>query len=290
MAIAYDNSASFGTETSGTGFGSSYTCTGTAGLLVVTITGDTTTDRVSSVTYNSVGLTRLIKTNVGADAQYVYYLFGPSTGANTLTINTSADRAFTVSVASYTGVGGSAADASASGTGSAVTTITGSNTSIADNCWTIMCLGQDTADANAAGASTTLRTQRVGGGSYRSVILDSNALKTPAGSVSLKSDWTVGSNVAYSIFSIQPTIASTVTLAQGSFALTGFTLGMFVAHTLALAQGAYTLTGQALTLTLDLLWDNNTKNTSTMANVSKNTSSWANSSKNSSSMTNETKH
>lgn len=94
------------------------------------------------------------------------------------------------------------------------------------------------------------------------------------------------------IYSLTLSVAAvTLTMAQGSYTLTGQNL-LFVLirnYTLALAYGTYALTGQVLSF-IQPMWMRDSKNTSSFSNGAKNTSAWSNVSKNSSSFSNDTKH
>lgn len=70
----------------------------------------------------------------------------------------------------------------------------------------------------------------------------------------------------------------TIAIAQGSYALTGQSVGLGRLIPFILATGNYLLTGFGVGLRFSG-WTNQTKNTSTFTNQSKNTSSWANQNK-----------
>lgn len=290
MAVAFDTSTRSGTGASGTGFSWSHTCTGADRLLVVHVTKDGAADQVTGVTYNSVAMTQLTTFTFSSSRIYMYYLYAPATGANNISVSTSASGAYQTEAASYTGVGPSQ-DSSNSGN-STGTSMTGSDTTAADNCWLVMGVTNETnTETMVAGTGTTVRQNAANQGFTKaSAIMDSNAAKTPAGSYSLGCSWTTNVAYGYIIMAIRPRNDNTVALAQGSFTLTGNVLNILRAHIVALAQGAYTFTGNAVNFVLTLKWNNSTASTSSMTNGTKNTSSWSNQTENTSTMTNQTKN
>lgn len=81
-----------------------------------------------------------------------------------------------------------------------------------------------------------------------------------------------------------------VTMAQGSFSLSGGNRLFGVAKIVALTFGSFALTGISATFNIVQGWIKASKNTSTMTNTTKNSSSWSNDSKNTSSMANVSKN
>lgn len=88
MAIAYDNDTDGQATSSGT-LSYSHTCTGSGLVLVVGITWAHASGRdVSTVTYNSVSMTKAVD-RLNGDGSFgtsVWYLANPALGSNTLTI------------------------------------------------------------------------------------------------------------------------------------------------------------------------------------------------------------
>jgi hypothetical protein len=110
MAIAYDTSTDGGNNGGANGTLSwSHTTSGSDRLLIVTLFGDSDggADDISSITYNSVGLTLLAKrTDAGLfRAMYVYYLLNPASGANNVVVTAGSTHYLGAGAASYTGVG-----------------------------------------------------------------------------------------------------------------------------------------------------------------------------------------
>ncbi len=96
--------------------------------------------------------------------------------------------------------------------------------------------------------------------------------------------------IGISVATFKSATLSTVSLAQGSFALTGQDSVLSIGKTVVLAVGSFALTGFSATLTLFQKWIKDSKNSSTMTNTTKNSSSWSNESKDSSTFDNETKN
>jgi hypothetical protein len=111
---------------------------------------------------------------------------------------------------SYTGVAG--IDASGNGAiNQNNDTTTGSVTTVVDNSRAILVVGQGGGTSQTAGAGTT---ERISSTNDLNSIFDPNSNKTPAGSVSLISNYTSGPN-SWWIFSIRPpyelSVSDTVT-------------------------------------------------------------------------------
>lgn len=180
MAIAFD--ASSGQDVASTnGLSFSHTCTGSNGMLLVSVYNASTT--VTSVTYNSVAMTLIDSSGTSNANVQLYYLIAPTTGANTLVVSSSGGGVLGASSASYTGVKQSAQPDNSvrqsSGTSPNTTTLT----TVADNCWTVLgAVDQD--GSLAASTGSTARDTRQAG-SVRLGIFDSNAAKTPPGSISM---------------------------------------------------------------------------------------------------------
>lgn len=170
MAIAFDAAANGG----GTGY--THTCSGTNRFMYFSVNGGGTS--TTGVTYNGVSATKI---DESATKYSHWYLINPASGSNTVATTPTSPA---LCSSSYTGVKQSgqpdATTAIVEHTNSQSETV--SVTTVADNCWVLMTFGDNNQGTISAGANTTLRTSasNVGQG-----ILDSNAAKTPAGSVSL---------------------------------------------------------------------------------------------------------
>lgn len=135
---------------------SSHTCTGSNLLLIAGIWGST--DYVTTVTYNSVGMTRLqdfIHPTVGDYHMSLFYLIAPSTGANNIVA--TGTGSFVIIGASYTGCAQSGQpDALTTNSNVAASSITTNITTIANNCW-IITMFDGTASGPSSGTNYTQR-------------------------------------------------------------------------------------------------------------------------------------
>lgn len=182
MAIAYDTSVSGGFTNSGTSLTWSHTCTGSNGVLLVTVVGDTATDVVTGATYNGVAMTLIGHIQGGSGGSltrytYLFGLIGPATGANTVAVSASSAIYMAGMSSSYTGV--SAFETGVTNTapaGSSSLTLT-ATTGVA-NCWLVAGWKNNWGNASA-GTGTTMRQS-----ANDLCIGDSNAALT-AGSQSL---------------------------------------------------------------------------------------------------------
>jgi len=206
MAIAFVGAADGGNAT-GTSHTFSYTCgAGSDRLLFVSVVGGiigVDADDVT-VTYNSTAMSKIgvVTTTINRFLS-CFFLLNPSSGANNVVITAGASHFLSGAAADYSGVAQSGQpDASATNVaGPAASSITGTVTTIADNCWTIMG-GYHNFDGNdfTAGTGTTRRTIDA---LLFHAIFDSNAAITPAGSTSLQG-LTTSSNLGCVIASFSP--------------------------------------------------------------------------------------
>lgn len=181
MAISFD-AATVATSVVSTTLTYAHTCTGSDRIIFVAVQGIISTDTITGVTYNGVALTLVNKIQLPSwRFIYLWYLIAPATGANNVVVTSSSSGNIDSCCSSYTGVGQSGQpDNNATNNASAVTTITTTLTTIADNCWSVLAEANDVG-GSTAGSGTTLRGSSTNG----IAIFDSNAAKTPAGSVSL---------------------------------------------------------------------------------------------------------
>lgn len=220
MAIAFNAAADGGNTVGNLTF--SYTSgSGSNRLLVVGIVGDSpiaggglNADDITSVTYAGVAMTLAIKLAPGTHPfnrwLYLYYLLAPATGSNNVVISISGSHFVGAGAADYTGVKQSSQpDATTSQIGAgAVTSLTTSITTIADNSWAILV--ENSYDANAApnaGTGATRRTFDATFGAWG--IFDSNAAITPAGSYSMTTSLNNSvDTISHVIASFQPDTGS----------------------------------------------------------------------------------
>lgn len=203
MAIAFD-AATNGGALAASPKTFSHTVTGSNPFLWVVARHTSATDTVTSITYNGVAMTKAVFQPTNGSVHYysqsLWYLMNPSTGSNTVSITTSSGNV-TGFAMSYTGVQGGY-DASSNGAVTSTTTMTGSITTVADNCWAVMAISEGD---GAASASTNF-TARISATSE--MFGDSNAAITPAGSYNMTVTWGSTQNGGYVMGSMSPTGAS----------------------------------------------------------------------------------
>jgi hypothetical protein len=209
MAIAFDAVVKSNGGGSANTYSFSHTTSGTNRILFVYAESNDDGDRITSVTYNSVGLTK-IGSSVGVPPASglsvfvsVWYLINPASGSNTVTINRSTTNAnVIIGIAlSYTGALQSGVpDSSNTGTGTAVTSLSLSTTTVANNSWAFAIM------ANNGGATwtATTGTERLAGNRE---VLDTNGGVSPAGSTTLAAS-SSSQNVAGMIVSFAPAITA----------------------------------------------------------------------------------
>lgn len=170
------------------------------------------TDVVTGVTYNGVSLTR-INTAVmptSDDRVYLYYLAGPATGTHNVVISANsgnAGRTLSGNVATYSGASQTGIpDAQTTTNGSAITSLTGTLTTVADNTWLVGCGRNDITNTPTAGTNTFMRIQ-----DSRSLV-DTNAAQTPAGSHSITVNVSSQTQMNMALASFAPFVAASVAL------------------------------------------------------------------------------
>jgi hypothetical protein len=84
IAIGFDNAASGGFSSTSTSHTFAYTCGASATLLRIGVIGDSTSDLVTSATYNTIPMKVVAKTNPGNNVgwMYVFDLVNPPTGSS----------------------------------------------------------------------------------------------------------------------------------------------------------------------------------------------------------------
>lgn len=199
MAITLDSSAKSGTAwVTGT---ITYAHNNVAGdyLDVVIRSG---TDSVTGVTYAGVSMTQLAKSSSGG-VYYHYGLAAPATGSNNVVVSvTGSENRWSASEALIGAKQTGQPDASNFGS-SASSPNTVSVTTVADNSW-LIGIAQG-GGSLTGGTGTTLRQDGTGG--TDTVLLDSNGVKTPAGSYSLVCNYSSGTNYL-SVISIAPAVTA----------------------------------------------------------------------------------
>lgn len=201
MAIAFDLESQV-TTGSATSHTLSHTITGSNPILHVGVFVSGGGDFVTGVTWDGSSMTFLQKVISGPGSTgsiYVYELANPATGTKNVVVSLSSAKVCRIHAISHTdtNASGQPDTSSAVASVSSGTSITGSTTTLADNCWTIMFARNDSG-TYSAGAGTTLR-----GSATSSNFFDSNSAKTPAGSVSLIAASSTAAHIAI-ILSIKP--------------------------------------------------------------------------------------
>lgn len=203
-AIALDSDTADGNHYQGTLNGRTFahTCTGTnLALFVAGFGRDGGTDSVTGITYAGAALTKTGSKNTGsADNRYAYlwHKLGPATGANNVVITTSGGDGTAVAV-SYTGVSQSGMpDAVTTSSSTSASSLSPSLTTIADNCWLIAVLRNESGN-NTAGAGATLRINDTSGNG----VFDSNGALTPAGVKSM----TIGTTTTTALAAVMASFA-----------------------------------------------------------------------------------
>lgn len=165
---------------------------------------------VSSVTFGGVLMTLL-----GSNAQtigtfnntYLYYLVNPTSGANTVNINTSGSAFTYCMIASYSGVNQSTPFDGISFNNASGTSVTTNITTTIDNCW-LIGMGQSQASTLTAGTGTTKRAAPIATYETWNIHVDSNGAKTPAGTYSLVVNRATSGNVGLMVAALQPFVES----------------------------------------------------------------------------------
>jgi hypothetical protein len=189
MAISFD--ATSGTTGSGTTVTYSHTCSGTNTILFVAACSYTA-DRITGITYNGVSMTFINKTSRSTAFISLYYLINPSTGANNVVVSSSpSDTIHSISV-SYAGVKQSAQPDNNTTTSAGTQTVATTLTTVASNTWSVhAAMNADQTGTPSASDYTSRNTQS-------DIIMgDTNTPKTPAGSVTMTSDWSGESSNAH---------------------------------------------------------------------------------------------
>ncbi len=200
----------------------SHTCTGSNLILWVTVGYATVTTTISSVTYNGVSLTKLNSvSNAITQTVDLWYMIGPPTGANNVSIAfTGGSQVIGIST-SYTGTNQSSQpDASAVNGPATATSFTQAVVTVADNCWAIFGGSHNSGSPITAGANTTVRNQAeaILQGTF---VCDTNSPKTPAGTDTMTAtgDNAIWMGIMASFSPVPPTnIISVSGVAQASIA------------------------------------------------------------------------
>lgn len=215
MALAFDV-ASSSSGSSVTSLSWSHTCTGSNLVLFVTaqVYDDTSAAEraIASISYNSVAMTKVNRTETGNIGAEIWYLINPATGPNTIAITCGGNNNFIAAGGmSFTGADQTApAEANNIGSGFGKTAST-AVTTITDNAYVIdSVVKYNTTEAITKGASQTQAHNLsvgagfgiIGGASYQGP-------KTPTGSVTMSWTWiTTSRDWAQVVVSVKPAAAA----------------------------------------------------------------------------------
>lgn len=191
MAIGYGSSVDGGNN-SGSTNSLTFAFNNVAGTIVfVGFVGDSVggNDDITGVTYGGDTCDFIDKRSAanGDRKLYLYVRQNPKTGSNNVVISCTNNHYLYAGAVSYTGAATTTQpdnSTTSDSTNRGVTSWATSLSSVADNCWHMLVEGSYSAGgAPGAGASTTRRVYGVSDGPWG--LFDSNAAKTPAGSVTL---------------------------------------------------------------------------------------------------------
>lgn len=226
MAIALDSTANGSNPTRGaTSETLAFTMGSVSnGLLLIAVDRDddtvTAPDDVTSVTYNGVSATQLMKIRSfdGEGWNYIYGLLAPASGTHNIVVTitgTAGSRLYICGV-SYSGVKQTGLP---DATASQVQTINGVTTTmvittVANNCWSVMY----TMDNGGGTLSASVgATERATGGANSRKFFDSNGPITPLGIYSMTVNDSANSKQTSTGVSFAPAAASTPSFNFGQF-------------------------------------------------------------------------
>lgn len=285
MAIAIDTSSA---AVTGNNPSWSHTCNSASALYIEGIgSADYTT-----VTYNGSPLTKVktaTSSNTGTHVQ-LWGILNPATGTHTLAVTGNSGRAQSVS---YTGTSTSSlADATASvidqsntGAGNNTTPLT----VVASGCWVLGTSEDQTVNPDTGVIIIQVRS---GGSLGNGYVNDSNGT-VATGSINVGYHYTASNIVTIVAISIPPAVTTTVyTLSPttGSYAITGFNIGLSYVRTMVATTANFIMTGFDIMMSWTRTWTDQTKNSSSYSDQSKNTSSYSDQTKSSTSWTDQSKH
>lgn len=223
MAIAFDAASTKTSTIAASSFSWSHTCTGSNRLLVVGIVLSSSTNSVTSATYNSVAMTQRLAVNMGSDLRLeIWSIVAPATGTNTIAVNLASNGVLQAGATSWTDIHqttphGDTAYTTGTGTSPSQSVAAGSNDVVLD----ALALNDINGTVVATvGAGQTQRYNVTGGptNSYTA------AGSSEPGAASVTMSWSLDASVEYALGLI-------VLRARSSGAVTqpaGMLLGGFV--------------------------------------------------------------
>lgn len=161
-------------------------------------------DTSASATYAGTAMTEVSNDLAAGARTFIWILVNPTSGANDVVISLGASSNIRGQALSYTGAKQSAQpDASVFTRSATVTTLTGTITTVADNCWAIVFAFQE--NGNDLTASTNVTSRRNTPAYIQSG--DNNADITPAGNLS-QTVTAASGDIRISQISIAPVLAA----------------------------------------------------------------------------------
>lgn len=187
-------------------FSTQHTASGTNRIVI--LFGISQANNDLTVTYGGQSMTSItafqgiMSSDLVGEYNRIFYLINPPTGAQNIIFTWTGGNTYVgYRVASYTGAKQTGQpDANATNEGASVSSLTSNLTTVADNCWTVLC-SRSRAASSSAGSGTTLRSTAQ---SYS--FADSNGAITPAGSTSLALNYASATNMTQVIVSIAPAV------------------------------------------------------------------------------------
>lgn len=190
MAIAIDNHAFLGSDTSTGPFNSTFVTSGSNRALIVSLYyfGGPT---ITGITYNGISLTLLANVTNSTITVQMYGLLNPTLGSNTISISYTGVGSVVAQATSYTGVSQSGLPDAVVTLQQAIgsTSISNNITVIANNSWVITAGESNTGTTPTVGSNITLRDN-----ASAMAVGDSNG---PVSSGSFSQTWNI-SNAASS--------------------------------------------------------------------------------------------
>lgn len=316
MAISWDAKTDGSNTSTGTTLTWSHISTGTNLIGFVGIQSDFASDNITGVTWGGTSMTLVAKDQRGGNSRwtYLFYILGQSTGSQTIIATSNASGKYIEGGSvSYTGVNQSGQPDASSHAGATSASPSLAVTSVADNCWAIEWI--ITGGGALVAGSQPLRLS-INSGAGMSNFYDTNGVVHPAGTTTFNPTISGTPNTYAAIAATFKPVSGTVytlTAAEGSFTLTGFSALFNKALSLAAGFGSFALTGISVTInkgkillastglfTLtgniisftghgSWIWKNQSRNSSSYSNQSKNTTSFSNQTKSISSYSNKNK-
>ncbi len=216
-AVAFQQVAS-STNNAATVTYHNFAVTGTNPITIVCVNENNGTDDISSVTFNGSAKTQQAKLfNSSSIWMYMYSFTGQSGVTADITATFGSASNHRMNITQYTGAnqspvysGVGQTDATSTKTSPGVSSIANSVTTIQDNSWVYTCLDNDA--ANGTTASTNV-TRRITDSASVPVLAsgDTNAVVTPAGSLSQTWTSSAGGNLGMFQLTISPVAAAAAT-------------------------------------------------------------------------------